>query len=189
MNTVGNTSHGDTGDSAVRITPQSNRAACPARKRTSRRSRSRGAELVEVTLILAPLLGITFLLLDMSMAIFLRSTFQHAVREGVRYAITGQNSPGPCQDDSVKAFVQQNAIGFLSSTAAYNTLHVHFIDPVNGTVTNNAGGNIVEVSVEGYQFNPWVPYLSLKSPVTIWARAYDVMEPIPSPYPCITKSE
>jgi Flp pilus assembly protein TadG len=159
------------------------------KKQTNRRSRSRGAELVEVSLILAPLLGITFLLFNVSIAIFLRSTLQHAVREGVRYAITGQNSPGPCQDDSIKTFVQNNSAGFLSSTAGYNSIHVHFIDPVNGTVTTNAGGNIVEVSVEAYQFNPWSPYLSMSSPVNIWARAYDVMEPVPAPLACITKSE
>jgi len=160
----------------------------PAR-RAGRAYRSRGAELIEVTLILAPLLGITFLLLDLSMAIFLRSTFQHAVREGVRYAITGQNKPGPCQDDSIKKIVQTNAIGFLTSSSASGYIHVHFINPVTGTVTNNQGGNIVEVSVEGYQFNPWAPFLSLRSPVNIWARAYDVMEQIPAPFPCITKSE
>ena len=56
----------------------------------SRRSRQRGAEMVEVCLVLTPLLTITFLLLNLSMAIFLRSTFQQAVREGARYAITGQ---------------------------------------------------------------------------------------------------
>jgi Flp pilus assembly protein TadG len=158
-------------------------------RKSARKSRCNGAEIVEVSLILLPLLGITFLMLNVSLAIFLRSTFQHAVREGVRYAITGQNSPGPCQDDSVKAFVQANAIGFLNGTNGANTLHVHFINPVNGSVTNNAGGNIVEVSVEGYQFSPWAPYTWMNSPVNIWARAYDVMEPIPSPLPCITKSE
>ena len=161
----------------------------PLMPHTTRRKRCRGAEIIEVTLILAPLLGITFLLLDLSLAIFLRSTFQHAVREGVRYAITGQTKTGLCQDDSVKQVVQANAIGFLSSTTGYGTLHVHFINPVTGVVADNQGGNIVEVSVEGYQFNPWAPYLSLKSPVTIWARAYDVMEPVPAPLPCISKSE
>jgi len=145
--------------------------------------------MLEVSLILVPLLGFTFLMLDLSLAIFLRSTFQHAVREGVRYAITGQNTTGPCQDDSIKTVVKANAIGFLNSTTASNGLHVHFIDPVNGTVTNNAGGNIVEVSVEGYRFNSWAPFMSLNTPVTIWARAYDVMGPIVPPLPCITTSE
>ena len=60
------------------------------RSHRSRRSRQRGAEMVEVCLVLTPLLTITFLLLNLSMAIFLRSTFQQAVREGARYAITGQ---------------------------------------------------------------------------------------------------
>ncbi len=130
---------------------------------------------MEVAFVLVPLLGLTFLLLNLSMAICLRATFQHAVREGVRYAITGQNSPGPCQDDSVKAYVQANAAGFLSSTYAKNTLHVHFINPTTGAVSNNQGGNIVEASVEAYQYSPWAPYRWLASPVLMWARAYDVM--------------
>ena len=85
----------------------------------SRKSSQRGAEIIEVTLIAVPLFGLTFLLLDLSMAICLRSTFQHAVREGVRYAITGANDTGPCQDDSIKAVVKKNALGFLNSSAAY----------------------------------------------------------------------
>jgi Flp pilus assembly protein TadG len=158
----------------------------------ARRSRCRGAEIIEVTFVLVPLLGLTFLLLNLSMAICLRSTFQHAVREGVRYAITGQNTPGPCQDDSIKSFVKSNAIGFLSSTAASSTMHVHWINPSSGAVASapnpNQGGNIVEVSVEAYQFSPWAPYAWIASPVTMWARAYDVMQTLPS-YPCITKLE
>src|ERR1700724_1764216 len=104
----------------------------------SRNAGRRGAELVEVSLILVPLLGLTFLLLDISMIIFQRSTFQHAAREGVRYAITGANDTGPCQDDSIKAVVKKNAVGFLSSTVAAATIHVHFINPVNGAIANNA---------------------------------------------------
>jgi hypothetical protein len=138
---------------------------------------------------MTPLLLLTFLMLDLSMVIFLRSTFQHAVREGVRYAITGANTIGPCQDDSVKAIVQQNAIGFLSSTSASSTLHVHFMSPVDGSVSNNAAGNIVEVSVEGYNYGPLAPFQRLNYPLTIFARAYDLMEPLPGSLPCITKSE
>src|SRR6266545_4577806 len=52
------------------------------------KSGRRGAEILEVALIIVPLFGMIFLLLDISMVIFLRSTFQHAVREGVRYGIT-----------------------------------------------------------------------------------------------------
>jgi TadE-like protein len=154
-----------------------------------RRRRQRGAEMLETALILGPLLGITFLLLDLSMVICLRSTFQHAVREGVRYAITGQNTPGPCQDDSIKALVKRNAIGFLNSPTATATMHVHWINPVDGTVSNNAAGQIVEVSVEGYQYFPLAPFQRLNLQPKIWARAYDLMETIPGGLPCITTIE
>src|SRR5450432_1934967 len=100
---------------------------------SSRRSRSRGAQMIEVVLIAVPLFGLTFLLLDLSMAVFLRSTFQHAVREGARYAITGQNSTGPCQDDSIKAVVKKAALGYLNTPTASANIHVHFINPVDGT--------------------------------------------------------
>jgi len=145
--------------------------------------------MVETMLILGPLLGITFLLLDLSMVISLRSTFQHAVREGVRYAITGQNSPGPCQDDSIKAVVQQNAAGFLSSASAAATIHVHWMSPVNGTVTNNAAGQIVEVSVEAYQYTQLAPFRRLDISPKIWARAFDIMQQLPGTPPCLSNPE
>jgi Flp pilus assembly protein TadG len=154
-----------------------------------RRHRQRGAEILETALVIVPLLLLTFLMLDLSMVIFLRSTFQHAVREGVRYAITGQNTTGPCQDDSVKAVVKQNAIGFLSPTVPAATIHVHFMSPVDGSQADNGAGNIVEVSVEAYGYGPLAPFQRLNFPLLIWARAYDLMEPIPGALPCITKKE
>lgn len=154
-----------------------------------RRAPQRGAQVVEASLILVPLFGITFLLLDLSMAIFVQSTFQHAVREGVRYAITGANDFGPCQDDSVKQVVKNNALGFLGSTAGAATIHVHFINPVTGAVANNSYGNIVGVTVENYPWTPWAPYQHSRASVPIWARAYDMMEDVPAPLPCVTKLE
>ena len=151
-------------------------------------SQRRGAELIEVTLILLPLLGLIFLLLDLSMVIFLRSTFQHAVREGVRYGITGANDTGPCQDDSIKAIVKKDALGFLNSATASSKIHVHFTSPVSGSQSNNAPGNIIQVSVEAYIYNPLAPFGHSGSPY-IWARAYDVMEPYPGAPPCLTTPE
>jgi Flp pilus assembly protein TadG len=159
------------------------------RERGSRRSRQRGAQLVEVSLILIPLFGFTFLLLDLSMAIFIRATFQHAVRQGARYAITGANDTGPCQDDSIKAVVKGNALGFLNSTTASATIHVHWINPVNGSVADNSFGNIVGVTVENYSWNPIAPYQHSKSPLSMYAKAFDMMEAVPGKLPCISTSE
>lgn len=160
-----------------------------SKRHGKRRRGERGSEVLEAALVLVPLLLTTFLMLDLSMVIFLRSTFQHAVREGVRYAITGANTIGPCEDDSIKAIVKQNALGFLSTTAATGVMHVHFMSPVDGSVSDNSAGNIVEVSVEGYQYGPLAPYQRLNYPVKIWARAYDLMEPVVGTKACITTSE
>src|SRR6267154_1025108 len=98
-------------------------------QKRKRSSGCRGAEILEVALIIVPLFGMIFLLLDLSMVIFLRSTFQHAVREGVRYGITGANDTGPCQDDSIKAIVQRSSLGFLSSAGNAAKVHVDFTSP------------------------------------------------------------
>jgi hypothetical protein len=154
-----------------------------------RNSRRRGAQMIEVALIVVPLFGLTFLSLDVSMVVFLRSTFQHAVREGVRYGITGYTpSSGTCQDDAIKAVVKKNAIGFLNNSPASSTIHVHFMSPVDGSVVDNSPGNIIQVSIEAYKYGPLAPYQRTGSPM-IWARAYDVVEPYPGSLPCITTKE
>lgn len=153
-----------------------------------RNSRRRGAQIIEVALIVVPLFGLTFLSLDVSMAIFLRSTFQHAVREGVRYGITGATISGSCQDDAIKTVVKNNAVGFLNNPAATATIHVHFMSPVDGSTVDNSPGNIIQVSVDGYRYGPLASYRRTGAPM-IWARAYDVMEPYPGALPCITTKE
>ena len=159
----------------------------------SRKARSGGSEIIEFALLMVPAFLLTFMILDVSMVIFLRCTFQHAVREGVRYAITGAYNPAaPAghngQDDAIKAVVQTSALGFLNGTAAA-TIHVHWIDPVTGAVADNSMGNIVEVSVEAYSHSALAPYLRLGFPVRIWARAYDIMQFVPGTKPPLTNVE
>jgi len=157
-----------------------NRSVKPYPNR-SRRSRQCGAEMVEVGLILTPLLLITFLLVNLSMAIFLRATFQQAVREGARYAITGQTTgTGVCQDTSIKTVVAQNAVGFLNSGQGAASIHVRFRNPTTGAKGSNAIGNVVQVSVENYQYGPMVPYQFFRAKLGIWAQADDVMGGLPS---------
>jgi Flp pilus assembly protein TadG len=160
-------------------------------KRTgnARRRRQKGAEILEAALIIVPLFGILFLTLDVGMVIFVRSTFQHAVREGVRYAITGQTQGALCHDASVKNIVKANAVGLLNNATAASKIHVHWINPVTGAVADNSYGNIVEVSVEGFQYKALAPYQRLNSNPLVWARAYDMMEEIPGSLPCITTLE
>src|SRR5262249_2371279 len=155
---------------------------------SNRRKGCRGAEVLEVALIIVPLFGLIFLTLDLAMAVFLRSTFHPPVREGVRYGITGANDTGPCQDDSIKAVVKRSSLGFLNTTANSQKIHVRFTSPVSGAQSDNAPGNIIQVSVEGYQFAPLAPF-QRPGNLYMWARAYDVMEPYPGSRPCRTVIE
>jgi len=153
--------------------------------------RERGAEMVEASMIIVPLLLMTFFVLDMGVGIFLQSTFQRAVRAGVRYGITGQNTvvtTGGCQDDSIRAVVQQNALGFLNGSAGLAAIKVYWLDPDTGAPAAspaNIPGNILEVSVQGWQFNPFGQFQRLGSKLDIEANSFDVMEPYPAPVPCV----
>jgi Flp pilus assembly protein TadG len=138
---------------------------CSAR----RRGRQRGSiiGMTELALILLPFFAIFFAIIDFSIAVFLKSNFQQAVREGVRYAITYQTITGQCQDASIKQVVQNNAVGFLSGTGA-NTIKIRYYNPAVSLTTEATGlnsnnpGNVVEVGVEN--FNPslflWIAPLS-----------------------------
>jgi Flp pilus assembly protein TadG len=149
------------------------------------RSGRRGAALVEVALVLVPLLALFFAVMDFAFVIFLRSTFQHAVREGVRYAITQRTDSGMGQDASIKARVQANALGFLNGQAGASKIFIRYYVPGTLQVTqSNAGGNICEVSVEGYTWGWMAPLLRSNLPLmTIQARSSDRMEPPPGGTP------
>lgn len=149
------------------------------------RCRRRGATLVELALVLVPLLALIFAIMDFGFVIFLRSTFQHAAREGVRYAITGRTDAGTGQDASIKTRVQTNALGFLNGTTGAAKIFIRYYVPGTLAVTqSNAGGNIVEVSVEGYTWGWMAPLLRNGfPPLTIQARSSDRMEPPPGGTP------
>jgi hypothetical protein len=175
----------------------------PRRARGGRDLR-RGVELLEFTLVLLPLLGFTFLLVDLGWTIYRRATLQFAVREGCRYAVTNQTQPltdanGQAYGviNSIKWVVQQKAIGFLGSKATdpgYSLIQVNYYDP-NASLTTplaiptscatntgqppNWGGNLVEVSVQNYQAAPLAPLLRSATPLNFTARSSDRLEANP----------
>lgn len=145
---------------------------------TEGRKRQRGNVAVESAMILAPLMALIFAFLDHGLAIFLQNTFQHAVREGVRYAVTYQLRPGLGHDASIKAVVSENAMGFLKNGSGCIKIRYYRPDTLVET-PDNLPGNLVEVSVEGYQF-PWMaPVWRWVGSLNVSARASDRMEGIP----------
>ncbi len=180
------------------------RPSDPSRAR-GRRVAQRGVELIEFTLVLLPMLGFVFLLLDLGWGVYKRATLQFAVREGCRYAVTNQTQPltdsgGKAYGviDSVKWVVQQRAMGFLGSKPTdpgYSLIQVRYYDPNSSLTTalamptncsTNVGTppnwalNLVEVSVEGYRAMPLAPIYRSQSPLLFTARSSDRVEGNPT---------
>ena len=139
--------------------------------RRPRAFRSRGAEPLEFTLVLLPMLAMVTVLLDTSWAVYTKSTLQRAVRIGVRTGITltaSQMATGACLTDTVKSTVQANAMGLLHGSSGLALIKVHYFEPpaVNSTsaatdvsadADGDQSGNIMQVSVENYSLVPLLP--------------------------------
>ena len=156
------------------------------------RRRQNGQALIEFTMSLPFLLAAIFGVLNQGWLIYRTATLQFAVREGCRFAITNQilamkdtggNAYGVVE--SVKYVVQQRAMGFLGgkpTDPAYSKIHVRFYDPdtslttPDASATPNKGGNIVEVSVEGFVGTNLVPFLPTFFPISPDARSADRIE-------------
>jgi ABC-type dipeptide/oligopeptide/nickel transport system ATPase component len=145
-----------------------------------RRPRQRGNAFVEAAFVLVPLFALIFGIVDFGLGIFIRSTLQHAVREGVRYAITYQTSAGMGQDDSIKSVVKTSAMGFLNDPDKAADIKIRYYNPNTlAEVSSNSPGNLVEVSVENYTWGWLAPLLRTASPLRITVRSSDRMEGLP----------
>jgi Flp pilus assembly protein TadG len=130
-----------------------------------------------VTLVL--MFGLLFLLIDLALAVFTKATLQNAVRQGVRFAVTGQTLPSYTYlNDSITAVVQQNALGLLNGNSGACKIAISYYNP-GGSTASAGGGNIVQVTVQGYSYHPLGPILRSGAPVPISATAADVMEQCP----------
>ena len=145
-------------------------------------SSRRGSQMVEAALAMIAFFGLMYLAIDTGWGLFVKATLQHAVAEGVRYAITGQTSGGNGQIASIESVVQTQAMGLLDSQLG--TLSVQFYNPVTLAQTNsNLSGNVVEVSIQNYQLTPLAPLLYSNAPISITVQATDILEPSPGGVP------
>jgi Flp pilus assembly protein TadG len=143
------------------------------------RNPRRGSQLVEAGLMLIPFFAMAFMTIDTAWAIFVKATLQHAVREGVRYGVTGQVSGSLGQIASIEAVVQSNSLGLLTG-AQSGALSVQFLDPGTLTTTSsNQGGNLVQVSVTNYQITPLAPLLRAATAVPLTVTSVDMIEGSP----------
>ncbi len=141
-------------------------------------------------------------LLNIAWAVFADSTLQRAVRVAVRYGITVTSTPtGSCLTDEVKSTVEANSLGLLNGSTGLGYIKVHYFMPPSSSSTSpptdvstslnaDAGGNIMQVSVQGYSLLPIVPRIyswhqtADSSPFYVNVFAADLIEPNRTP-PCV----
>lgn len=138
--------------------------------------------MVEAALVFLVFLGFIFLILDESMAIFAKVSLQHAVRSGVRYAVTSQTSGSLGQLASIKQVVQDQSMGFLSTSdmSTYVTITFYSVNTATPAAVTGAGsngaGNLVVVSVNAWPFKPWTPIGHSGANIPITVSSGDLIE-------------
>ena len=154
---------------------------------SSRRRRCRGGTLVEAALVTLPTMAFLMGIFDVSFAIFVKSTLEFAVRQGVRYAVTSQTMPGLGQDNSIKTLIINDTMGLLNTMSpnkdgmqqiAITYYNPVTLQPVSG-VGSNIGGNIVVVSATGLSWAWMFPLLRSNTALQFSAASADVMEATP----------
>jgi Flp pilus assembly protein TadG len=153
------------------------------------RNRRRGAVIVELSFTLVPFLAMMFAIAEFAMPIFLHSTFNAAVREGVRFGVTYNTSYNgtsySSQTAAIQAVVQANSLGFLQGSTGLSQILVKYYLPVSpyGQVTGagaNANGNILEVSISGFNWLSMAPVGRYLAPaISVGAISSDRMESLP----------
>jgi Flp pilus assembly protein TadG len=154
--------------------------------------------MIEFTFVFLPLMCMILVFVDITWAIFAKSTLNYAVRAGLRYGITitGTQATAAGSDlaTMTKTKVQQSAVGLLAGTAGFAKIKIHFYLPpdpgtnaaptqVDAAVDANKPLNIMQVSIEGFNFLPLVPRIYSwrtapdKAATPIGATSFDMIEP------------
>jgi hypothetical protein len=176
--------------------PNRKRAAIFVALRRSPRDHQRGSETLAGVFAMMVLILFTIVLIDIGWGVFVKVTLQHAVREGVRYAITNRVADDGLggslgQLSSIREVVFRYAGSVLVGQEEKVT--IKFFNPVNlvedQSPYRNRGGNVVMVSVENYEYFPIIPIgrnnpwwrleIGAYTPIVFTVHAADRMESCP----------
>lgn len=116
--------------------------------------RQSGATIVEMAIVAPVVLLVLLSLLELSLMFFSTLTMQYAVREGARYAVTGQNNldPAAANQQRYPAVIQKiknNSMGFydkLGTTISVNG--VKYTSTTYGSAMFGAAGDIVVLRLD-----------------------------------------
>lgn len=127
---------------------------------TVRRRSSKGANLVEVAMIIPLLLLLTFAIIDFSTVLYIYLTLENGVSQATRYAVTGQQMNDPSnagqklsREDSVKA-----AMRAATPTLSINDSCFQFYNLTQGTSGAGGPSDVIRVTVN-YDWRAFTPLI------------------------------
>lgn len=145
------------------------------------RGSQKGVTVVEVGITVVLLFGLIFLVMDLSMLLFVRSTLQQAVREGVRIGVTGrQFGTNAYLDDSIRQATQDESLGFLGGTEGACKIQINYYNPETGAASTGTQGDVLVVSVNAYSYTPLGAVLKSADPFLITVSSSDIVERCPA---------
>ena len=115
-----------------------------------KQARQTGATVVEFAIIAPVFLLLMIAVIELSMAYFANLTMQHAVREGARYAVTGQSNldPNASNQQRYQAVIQKMKDSSMGMYDKVNpVISVNGISTTSASMFGNAG-DIVVISVD-----------------------------------------
>ncbi|WP_420995512.1 TadE/TadG family type IV pilus assembly protein [Cupriavidus sp. 30B13] len=117
-----------------------------------RRLRQRGASAVEFALVAPVFFLVFFSIIDFSMMMFANLTMQNAVREGARFAVTGQSTLDPANTtqqryQAVLAKIHDTSLGIYDMSGATVTTWVNGSTQANGSTMFGGAGDLVVIQV------------------------------------------
>jgi Flp pilus assembly protein TadG len=102
-----------------------------------------GQSLVEFAITAIVFLLLVFSILDFSYLYFAKVTLQSAVRQGGRYAITGQAMTSKTRYDSILQTVKDSSLGFATNSNA--TISIY--SALGGSQTAGGPGDTITIAV------------------------------------------
>jgi Flp pilus assembly protein TadG len=112
------------------------------------RLNNHGQSLVEFALAGLVFFSLLFAVIDLGFMFYANLTMQHAVREGTRYAVTGQSTLGPDRRSALIQLIKKSSNGLYDKNLTlhdepgmqnYNNPSISVVKPGNVTFTNYTG--------------------------------------------------
>ena len=145
----------------------------------------RGNAMVEFALCFLLFLTLMVAMFEFSFVLFVKATFHHAVREGVRAAITGQTGVGfdDQHDNYIKSVIKTNTFGLLDDAALDAHVQIDYFSLAGAPLGTPEPGSIIQVSIQCYEFSPTAGLIEFTdgagnpAPLMLSAYSSDRMEP------------